>query len=71
MVDAVPVDLFLTRLKESCWRHTLQFIEGSHLAAIGQGAVVIGIHGVPAEGRFGGIPLLVEIAGLGVDLLLF
>src|ERR1700691_5741024 len=46
----MPMYLRLPGSKKGCRRYALQFEERSHLTAIRQRPVIIGIDGIPAEG---------------------
>ena len=68
MKDTVVMDLRGAGREEGGGGDAFQLVEGPHLGAVGEGAVIIGIDRVAAERRFGRVPFLVEVAGVGVDV---
>jgi hypothetical protein len=64
----MPVDLRGAGRKKSRRRNALQLIKWPHLAPISQWSVIIGVNRIPAEGWLGRVPLLVEVAGAGIDI---
>ena len=68
MKHTVVVDLRGAGREEGRRGDAFQFVKRPHLGPVGEGAIIIGVDRVAAEGRFGSIPFLVQVAGLGVDV---